>query len=210
MNRPGACMAALPWLKRDSVAARSFVTAIAAALMWRYIVWRSTQSLPPIALSLDTFASLTFVGVETLALIGSTISLFFLTRVRNRTRKVEANMGWLTAQPVPPLIDVFICTYNEEEAILERTMVGALAIDYPNYRLWMLDDDRPLAGGAMPAAGLRLHHPSSATPDAKAGNMDKADRARRGARRTAAIHRDPRCRFRSDARVPDAGDDAVS
>ena len=54
-------------------------------------------------------------------------------------------MGWLTSQPIPPLIDVFICTYNEEEAILERTVVGALAIDYPNYRLWMLDDGAPLA-----------------------------------------------------------------
>ena len=86
----GACMAALPWLKRDSVAARSFVIAVAAALMWRYLFWRWTQSLPPIELSVDTFASLIFIGVESLALIGSTISLFFLTRVRNRTREVEA------------------------------------------------------------------------------------------------------------------------
>ncbi len=51
-------------------------------------------------------------------------------------------MGWLTSQPTPPLIDVFICTYNEEEAILEQTIVGALAMDYPNYRLWTLDDGR--------------------------------------------------------------------
>ena len=41
-----------------------------------------------------------------------------------------------------PLVDVFICTYNEEEAILERTIVGALAMDYANYRVWVLDDGR--------------------------------------------------------------------
>jgi cellulose synthase (UDP-forming) len=170
----GACMAALPWLKRESVAARAFVTAIAAALMWRYIVWRWTQSLPPIELSLDTFASLTFVGVETLALIGSTISLFFLTRVRNRTREVEANMGWLTAQPVPPLIDVFICTYNEEEAILERTIVGALAIDYPNYRLWTLDDGRrPWLAALCQRLGCG-YITRVGNADAKAGNINSA------------------------------------
>jgi cellulose synthase (UDP-forming) len=138
----GACVAALPWLKRESAAARTLVIGIGVVLMWRYVAWRWTESLPPIGMSLNWFAGLLFVGIETLALIGATISMFFLTRVRDRTPDVAANMGWLTSQPVPPLIDVFICTYNEEEAILERTIVGALAIDYPNYRLWALDDGR--------------------------------------------------------------------
>jgi cellulose synthase (UDP-forming) len=138
----GACVAGLPLLKRESATARTVVVMVGIALMWRYIAWRWTESLPPIELSIDSFAGLLFATVETLALIGSTISMFFLTRVRDRTPDVEANMGWLTSQPIPPLIDVFICTYNEEEAILERTIVGALAIDYPNYRLWALDDGR--------------------------------------------------------------------
>ena len=42
----------------------------------------------------------------------------------------------------PPLVDVFICTYNEEQAILERTIIGALSLDYPRYRVWVLDDGR--------------------------------------------------------------------
>ena len=41
-----------------------------------------------------------------------------------------------------PLVDVFICTYNEEETILERTIVGAMSMDYPNSRVWVLDDGR--------------------------------------------------------------------
>jgi cellulose synthase (UDP-forming) len=138
----GACIAALPWLKRESSLARSIVIAAGIALMWRYIFWRWTVSLPPLGLSLDWIAGVIFAATETLALFGTTLSLFFLTRVRSRTRDVEANMGWLTAHEVPPLIDVFICTYNEEETILERTIIGAIAMDYPHFRLWVLDDGR--------------------------------------------------------------------
>ena len=37
---------------------------------------------------------------------------------------------------------MLICSYNEEQTILERTIVGAQAMDYPNFRVWMLDDSR--------------------------------------------------------------------
>jgi cellulose synthase (UDP-forming) len=138
----GVCIAALPWLRRESGLARSIVIAIGIALMWRYIFWRWTASLPPFGLSLDWFAGVIFAAVESLALFGTTLSLFFLTRVRSRTRDVDANLAWLVAHEVPPLVDVFICTYNEEETILERTIIGALAMDYPNFRVWVLDDGR--------------------------------------------------------------------
>jgi cellulose synthase (UDP-forming) len=39
---------------------------------------------------------------------------------------------------------VFICTYNEERAILERTIIGATGLQYGNYRVWILDDGRRL------------------------------------------------------------------
>ena len=138
----GAGLAALPWLKRDSTAARAVVIAVVLALMWRYMLWRWTSTLPPLGFTLDALVALVFIVVETATLIGATISFFFLCRVRDRADEADANLGWLTSQPVPPLIDVFICTYNEEEAILEQTIVGALAMDYPNYRLWTLDDGR--------------------------------------------------------------------
>jgi cellulose synthase (UDP-forming) len=138
----GACLAAIPWLRRDSSVTRSLVIAICIVLMWRYLIWRWTSTLPPFGLSLDWIAGVIFSTVESLSLIGTTVSLFFLTRTSNRSDEVEANMRWLTAHKIPPLIDVFICTYNEEEAILERTIVGALAMDYPNFRLWVLDDGK--------------------------------------------------------------------
>jgi cellulose synthase (UDP-forming) len=39
-------------------------------------------------------------------------------------------------------VDVLIATYNEEAAILTRTIVGSLAIDFPRLRVWVLDDGR--------------------------------------------------------------------
>jgi cellulose synthase (UDP-forming) len=41
-----------------------------------------------------------------------------------------------------PTVDVLIPTYNEDLEVLERTIVGAKSIDYPNTRVWVLDDGR--------------------------------------------------------------------
>ena len=170
----GAGLAILPWLKRDNVAARVVVVAIVLALMWRYMLWRWLSTLPPFDFTLDTLTALLFITVETATVIGATISFFFLTRVRDRAREVEANLAWLTSLPTPPLIDVLICTYNEEEAILEQTIVGALAIDYPNYRLWALDDGRRPWLKAL-CERLDCGYITRADgADAKAGNINNA------------------------------------
>jgi cellulose synthase (UDP-forming) len=65
-----------------------------------------------------------------------------MTRTRSRSADVEANLPWLLGRPKLPLIDVLVCTYNEEEAILEQTIVGAMAMTYPNFRVWVCDDGR--------------------------------------------------------------------
>jgi cellulose synthase (UDP-forming) len=41
-----------------------------------------------------------------------------------------------------PSVDVFVPTYNESEEVLRSTLTGCAAIDYPNYRVWVLDDGR--------------------------------------------------------------------
>jgi len=109
---------------------------------WRYMLWRWTSTLPPLAWSLDCVVGLIFVTVETFALLGSTLSLATLARLKSRSGEVDRNAEWLAGQPRPPLVDVFICTYNEDETILERTIVGALALDYETKRVWVLDDSR--------------------------------------------------------------------
>src|SRR6185312_8372642 len=132
----------LPWLDRNNTLARTVGIGVCLFLGWRYMLWRFTETLPPLSEPLDFSIGLVFTLVEMLSMLGTTLALFFLTRTKDRTPEASANAQWLRSLPEQPLVDVLICTYNEEEAILERTIIGALGIDYPRYRLWVCDDGR--------------------------------------------------------------------
>jgi len=132
----------LPWLNRSNTLVRTIAITVGLALAWRYMIWRITSTLPPIGLTWDFAFGAGFTLIELLSMIGASIAMLFLTRTINRTPQAEANLPWLTSLPEPPLVDVLICTYNEEKAILERTIIGALGLDYPRYRLWVCDDGR--------------------------------------------------------------------
>jgi cellulose synthase (UDP-forming) len=168
----GFAWVVLPWLKAEDERARAAMVAVMLVLMWRYMAWRWIVTLPPIALSIDFVVGLVFVAVETLVVAGATISLTFLVRLTNRSPDADRNEPWLMTQAPLPLVDVFICTYNEEEAILERTIVGALALDYPRYRVWVLDDGRrPWLEALTARLGANyLTRPDNA--HAKAGNIN--------------------------------------
>jgi cellulose synthase (UDP-forming) len=168
----GVALVALPWLRPTDERARAAVVAVVIVLMWRYMIWRWFSTLPPVGLDIDWIVGVLFAAVETLAMAGTTIGLIGLTRLSNRTPQVERNLGWLDARRPPPLVDVFICTYNEGEAILERTIVGAASMDYGRFRMWVLDDGRRPWLEAMAArlgAGY-LTRPDNA--HAKAGNIN--------------------------------------
>ena len=75
----------LPWISADSGRARAAMVAVMIVLMWRYLLWRWIATLPPIGLSLDFLVGLIFIVIETMVMIGSTISLVFLTRTTNRS-----------------------------------------------------------------------------------------------------------------------------
>jgi cellulose synthase (UDP-forming) len=138
----GAALIVLPWLKEDDERARAAMVGVMVVLMWRYMLWRWMGTLPPPGLTLEYGVGVVFAVVETAMMAGTTISLVFLARLSNRSPDADRNASWLAELSPPPLVDVFICTYNEEAAILERTIVGALSMDYPRYRVWVLDDGR--------------------------------------------------------------------
>jgi len=133
-------VAVLPNIPRDNALARGVALGICAVLSWRYMFWRLFDTLPEPGLTLDFLVGALFVGVELLCMINSSASMVFLSRVRSRSKDVDAAIPWLLERA--PLIDVLICTYNEEQAILERTLIGAVAMSYPNYRVWVCDDGR--------------------------------------------------------------------
>jgi cellulose synthase (UDP-forming) len=129
----------LPWANRENFWARCGLIASSLILMWNYLFWRVTQTLPPFG-STDWLFGIVFLAVELLVGIGTTITWTFLSRSSSRSAAVTANMPWL--MQTQPLVDVLICTYNEDRAILERTIIGAMGMKYPNFRVWVLDDGR--------------------------------------------------------------------
>jgi cellulose synthase (UDP-forming) len=168
----GAAWVLLPWLRPDDQRARAAMVAVMIALMWRYMLWRWFATLPSVGLTFDFGVGVVFAFIETLMMCGSTVSLVFLARLSDRTADADRNAVWLEALAPQPLVDVFICTYNEEEAILERTIIGAQSMDYPRYRVWVLDDGRrPWLAGLCERQGCRyLTRPDNS--HAKAGNIN--------------------------------------
>ncbi len=155
----GAALIALPWMSPKSERARIAVVAVVSVLMWRYMIWRWLYTLPPMGFSIDWIVGVIFAVVETLAMLGTTIGLIGLTRTSDRTPEVQGNLPWLDAQEPLPLVDVFICTVNEDEAILERTIIGATSMEYGRFRVWVLDDGRRAWLKELSArAGRRLPH----------------------------------------------------
>ena len=59
------------------------------------------------------------------------------------------------AEPALPgrTVDLFIPTYNEPFEVLEKTITGALCLDYPHARVWILDDDPGPYGFAARTSG---------------------------------------------------------
>lgn len=135
-------VAALPWLDRKQPVVRATVLSVCLFFAIRYVAWRVLYTLPPVTDPLDFAVGVIFTTVEVASIVAGMASMVFLTRVRNRTQEVEQNLGWLHAQERQPLVDVLICTYNEEEPILERTIIGATSMAHPNYRVWVCDDGR--------------------------------------------------------------------
>ncbi|MFP3637111.1 glycosyltransferase, partial [Bacillus sp. SIMBA_033] len=70
------------------------------------------------------------------------LSIVFFFRRTDHTGAADTSEAMISRMGKPPAVDVFICTYNEDVTILERTILAAKAIDYGNFTIWILDDGR--------------------------------------------------------------------
>lgn len=124
---------------RNKTSHRVAALAVTTFLALRYIWWRGAKTLAPLDFTLDALASWTLFLIE-LVTIASTISVtLLLTRVRDRSVEADANESWWEPNPAPR-VAVLIPTYNEDLAVLRRTIIGAAMLEYPNYEVLVLDD----------------------------------------------------------------------
>jgi cellulose synthase/poly-beta-1,6-N-acetylglucosamine synthase-like glycosyltransferase len=164
----------LLWVPPGSRIMRVLLAAVSVALMGRYVLWRYGHTLPPSSEPLNWIAGWTFALIESIALASAAVSMLFLSRVRDRSAESDAHASWIRRRDRPPLVDVLICTFNEEQRIVERTILGAMGMDYARFRTWVLDDgNRPWLRDLCEKLGCGYIARSDHS-HAKAGNINNA------------------------------------
>ena len=188
----GFFLAVAPALPRDKTWARILVIGVGLAVCLRYLAWRLLATVCPADLvSVEGAWILFLFGFELLAFANQLTLFVILTRATDRTPEADRYEAELRRAPPGqlPSVDVFVCTYNEGLDVVERTIVAALAIDYPKFTVWVLDDGkRDWLRDFCAAKGARyLRRPDNR--HAKAGNINHA-LARTGADLFAVLDAD--------------------
>lgn len=120
---------------------RWVVVGILLGLTVRYIVWRSLSTLNLVDARNGVF-SLALFFLEMLMLASSIIQLVLMLNVKDRRREADQLAVSVLNRTFTPSVDIFIPTYNEPTFIVKRTVIGCLALDYPNKKVYLLDDTK--------------------------------------------------------------------
>ena len=166
-----------PLLPRERGWARLLIFGVVWLVIARYLDWRFFQTvLPARGAWYETGWVYLCFAVELLAIMDQL--LLYITFLRPTDRRAQADVHEARMRALPPdqlpSVDVLIPTYNEPIEVLEKTIIGALCLDYPKASVWVLDDGRrPWLKDYCAAKGAGyLTRPENS--HAKAGNINHA------------------------------------
>jgi cellulose synthase (UDP-forming) len=129
-----------PSLSKDRNSHRTVVTIFTALVGVRYLLWRLFVTVIPFkGGNLENFWVILVYVVEVLAFIEICIFLLIMSKKNSRNEDADHYEKDLFRHPS---VDIFIPTYNEGLDVLEKTVIGAKNLDYPNFKVWVLDDGR--------------------------------------------------------------------
>jgi cellulose synthase (UDP-forming) len=157
-----------PLLARD----RILFGSTAGSLLMIYALWRWHDTLPPFAFSVQNLWEYFFFSLEALAIVYTMMSIIILFRNIDRSGQADAAQERMEREGDFPAVDVFICTYDEPLDILEKSILTALALDYPDFTVWVLDDTRRGWLREYCAAAGARYVTRDNNRDAKAGNLN--------------------------------------
>lgn len=176
---PGAAFLAallllLPAISPNNLLVRRALILLVLALSIRYFWWRIEDTIPEIEKPLDFIFGLLFLGLELMLAFSTYMCLLTFWRHRDNRPQAERNEIESHRRTDLPAVDVFIPTYNESWEVLERSILGAKALDYPHFKVWVLDDTRrDWLQEKCTEIGVRyLRRPDN--KGAKAGNLNNA------------------------------------
>lgn len=156
---------------------RAITCAVVGAIALRYILWRLFETVLPYPNDGLNFYWVWFLFiVEILAFFEVVLFLVLMSRYVDRSAEADglARDFFRGDEDELPTVDVFIPTYNEPLDVLERTIIGALALDYPQDKLkvYVLDDQRRdwLKAYCRERGAIHVTRPDNS--HAKAGNMN--------------------------------------
>lgn len=157
--------------------ARLLVFATVWVIVARYLGWRIFETVLPASGEWYEVAWIWLCfAVEIFALFDAAILYLCFLRITDHRREADTHEARLRAMPTSglPSVDVYIPTYSEPLDVLEKTVTGALCLDYPNFTVWVLDDGRrPWLKAYCEEKGVGyITRPDNA--HAKAGNINHA------------------------------------
>ena len=166
-----------PILPLSRTWARAAVFAAVWLIIGRYLAWRLFTTVLPAHGPWHQVAWLWICfTIELLALADALILYIIFLRRSDRGAEADRHEARLRSSPphALPGVDVLIPTYSEPLDVLEKTITGALCLDYPNFKVWVLDDGRRTwLKEFCEAKGVGyLTRPDTA--HAKAGNINHA------------------------------------
>ncbi|MEG3977920.1 glycosyltransferase [Microcoleus sp. herbarium8] len=136
-----AALAAMKISPQPQKWSRAVVVAIVLALTIRYVLWRSLATLN-LSDPLNGIFSLGLFFLEMLMVFTSSIQLYLMIGVKDRCREADRMAVAVAEGKFAPTVDILIPTYNEPIFILRRTVIGCQALDYPNKKVYLLDDTK--------------------------------------------------------------------
>jgi cellulose synthase (UDP-forming) len=139
-----AGLIAAPLFGVDRPATRIGIGIGVAMVVAVYLGWRFTETIPWRAPWYGLAFALACLAIELFGLFDASILYAALVRRRDRTSEADVHEARLRALPAVewPPVDLIIATYNEPLEVLEKTILGALALDWPNINVWVADDGR--------------------------------------------------------------------
>lgn len=131
-------------VRPDRTWARLAAVLLLNGLAGWYAWWRWECTLPEFRWSFTSLWPWSFFAAEMAVGVYEAWAYFVLVRLTDHSPRADEYERRLRAEDDLPTVDVLIPTYSEGREILEETIRGALALDYPAGRVsvWLLDDSR--------------------------------------------------------------------
>lgn len=123
--------------------ARWAILAFTLAVVVRYLPWRFTETVLGTDILTPDGAWIWFLFAVECVFIADLLKILLVRcRFADRTAEADIRQRELERRPAGdwPSVDVFIPTYNEPLDVLERSIIGALNLDYPHFKVHVLDD----------------------------------------------------------------------